>query len=54
MILKQVIERYHSGNLPYINEDQIVEFPQAGGHKSLASQASSMKNAPEDSDFGGP
>jgi len=40
-ILKQIVERYQRGNLPYINEDSIVEFPQSGmvggGHKPLSS-----------------
>jgi hypothetical protein len=41
ILLKQVIERYLRGNLPYINDESIVEFPQGGGpssiHKPLAS-----------------
>lgn len=35
-ILKQVVERYQRGNLPYINEDAAVEFPSTSltGQKS--------------------
>ena len=56
IILKQIIERYQGGNLPYINEDSIVEFPQAGipsgSHKPLPSQGGSSFK--DDSDFGPP
>jgi hypothetical protein len=35
-LLKQVVERYQRGNLPYINEDSAVEFPSTSltGQKS--------------------
>lgn len=57
ILLKRIVERYYQGNLPYINEDSIVEFPSgdtpSGGHKPLPSQGgSSFKDG--DSDFGPP
>jgi hypothetical protein len=57
ILLKRIVERYYQGNLPYINEDSIVDFPSgdtpSGGNKPLPSQGgSSFKDG--DSDFGPP
>jgi hypothetical protein len=57
ILLKRIVERYYQGNLPYINEDSIVEFPSGdtsgGGNKPLPSQGgTSFKDG--DSDFDPP
>ena len=57
ILLKRIVERYLQGNLPYINEDSIVEFPSGDtpSHKPLPSQGggNSFKDG-GDSDYGPP
>lgn len=50
--MRQIIERLERGNLPFINEESIVEVPVpstviSGGHKPLGSQSSSLKAVDE-------
>jgi hypothetical protein len=53
-VLQQVIERLYQGNLPFINEDSVVEFPSGGTSAGTQSSASLNKQMKEEVDYGQP